>query len=392
MLSSLILGIITQAAVEVKIWDTGKAYTEEGPMGNAMKDKANWAQVPYDEIDLKPRGDLMLEGDSFYLFLFTNKDDSVDLMAKMGKEIYKPNEIYKVHQDERGRRNFGHGTMWIKILKNTPDEIIVKHAGEGQKDGQPVVTTYRILAGKPWLEVRPVVRVNQQGMHGKSRMCAFVKPVSRLSRGEGKEGEDFILDSKREPFTEEVNFPAPEGAIGIINFNRGYRGDYDFMWFMTFPPGTEKHPLTYLGFHADPFWEDPPRPDWPSVGAQYAYLDKGGVFISVLNDKDNWKREDVRREIQGGETYTTEFKAPYAGKWKMVARLENRFVHSIVEMDTGQSFTFKPPTRLNYDPPRWNLDYLLMYLWDRTDKTPKSLWTPMDVYREAIEGHLKGGK
>jgi hypothetical protein len=175
-----------------------------------------------------------------------------------------------------------------------------------------------LLARKPWLEVRPVERVNQQGMHGKSRVCAFVK----------QQGEDFILDSKREPFTGEVNLPAPNGAIGIINFNRGYRletrgvsGDYDFMWFMTFPPGSEKNRLTYLGFHADPFWEDPPRPDRPSVGAQYAYLDKGGVFLGVLPDKDNWKREDVGREIQEGQTCTTQFKAPYAGEWKVVARL-----------------------------------------------------------------------
>jgi hypothetical protein len=86
-------------------------------------------------------------------------------------------------------------------------------------------------------------------------------------------------------------------------------------------PGVEKHPLTYLGFHADPFWEDPPRPDHPGVGAQYAYLGQGGAFIGVLNDKDNWKREDVGREMQVGETYATRFKAPYAGEWKLVARL-----------------------------------------------------------------------
>ena len=299
----------------VRLWDTGKTYTEKYPCPQAYKDRANWVQVPYGTTDYGPRGDLMLEGESFYLFLFTNKDDSVEMMTKLGTDDFKPNELYKVHQDERGLRNFGMGTMKgkVRVLKNTPEEIVVEHAGEGRRHGkpEPIVTTYRILAGKPWLGVKPVERVNQQGMHGKSRMCAFVK----------REGEDFILDSKREPFSGEVNVPAPEGTIGIINFNRGYRGDYDFMWFVTFPPGAEKHPLTYLGFHADPFWEDPPRPDRPSVGAQYAYLGEGGVFIASLNDKDNWKREDVGREIQEGETCTTRFKAPCPGEWKLVARL-----------------------------------------------------------------------
>lgn len=317
--SSLILAMAAQAAAGVKIWYTAKAYTEKGPMGNAMKDKANWVQVPYGRIDYQPSGDLMLEGQTFYLFLFTNKDDSVDLMAKMGPDSFKSNEIYKVN--DTGGRNFGHGTMWTEILKNTPDEVIIKHAGEGQKDKQPVVTIYRILAGKPWLEVRPVERVNQQGMHGKSRICAFVK----------KDGDDFILDSKREPFTGEINVSAPEGTIGIINFNRGYSGDHDFMWFMTFPQGTEKHPLTYLGFHADPFWED-------------------DVFISPTTEKT-----------------------------------PARLLHSRVQMEAGQPFTFRRPVK-------GTLDYLLVYLWDRTDKTTKTLWTPMDVYRETIEGRRKGGR
>ena len=298
---------------EVKLWDTGKHYTHKNPMWDALRDKANWKLVPYGKTDYKPKGDLMIENEFFYLFLFSNKDDAVSLMAKLGEDRVKPNEIYKVHQDERGLRNFGQGTMWVQILKLTPQEVVVKHAGEGRRHGFPqaIVTVYRVLSGRPWLEVRPVELVNQQGMHGKSRICAFVK----------LKGDDFILDAKREPFTTERNIHAPEGTIGIINFSRRFRTDYDFMWFMTFPEEAVKHPLTYLGFHADPFWEDG-RSDRPSVGAQYAYLGNGGVFIGVLNSKDNWKREDVGRRLREGEVYETKFEAPYPGIWKMVARVE----------------------------------------------------------------------
>lgn len=52
------------------------------------------------------------------------------------------------------------------------------------------------------------------------------------------------------------------------------------------------------------------------------------------------------------------------------------------ELEAGQPFTFRAPLK-------GTLDYLLVYLWERTDATPKSVWTPMDVYREAVEGHLK---
>lgn len=357
----------------VCIWDTGKAYTKKRPLAQALDDKEDWTLVPYGTTDYTPRGDLMLESDDFYVFLFTNKGDSISLVAKYQTGGWNDNEIYKVH--DTGLRNFGHGTMAVKILKNSPEEVMVEHAGEGKRHGtpQPIVTTYRILAGKPWLEVKPVERVNQQGMHGKSRVCAFVK----------REGEDFILDAKRETYRGDAGYAAPKGTIGIINFSRVHRSGHDFMWFMTFPPGAEKHKLTYLGVHIDRFWEDATA-DSPSVGAQYAYLGEGGVFIAVLNDKDNWKREDIWRVIEDGETYTSEFKAPYAGKWKMVARLENQYIHSLVEMDAGEAFTFTPPPKKDYEPAEWHLDYLMVYLWDRTDETPEGVWTLMDVYEEAV--------
>ena len=67
-------------------------------------------------------------------------------------------------------------------------------------------------------------------------------------------------------------------------------------------------------------------------------------------------------------------------------------MHSVVEVAAGQAFTFKPAAKLDYGPSKWSLDYLLVYLWHRTEHTPKFLWTPMDVYREAIEGHQKEGR
>jgi len=69
--------------------DTGKLYTQKNPMHEAWKDQTNWTQVPFGKTDYKPRGDLMLEGETFYLFLFSNRDDSVDLMAKIGDTGYQ---------------------------------------------------------------------------------------------------------------------------------------------------------------------------------------------------------------------------------------------------------------------------------------------------------------
>jgi len=57
-------------------------------------------------------------------------------------------------------------------------------------------------------------------------------------------------------------------------------------------------------------------------------------------------------------------------------------LHSRVKMVAGQPFSFRSPLK-------GTLDYLLVYLWERTDATPQGVWTPMDVYCEAVEGHQK---
>jgi hypothetical protein len=57
-----------------------------------------------------------------------------------------------------------------------------------------------------------------------------------------------------------------------------------------------------------------------------------------------------------------------------------RFVQSRVNMSqAGEPFRFRSPAD-------GVLDYILVCLWDRTEQTPTGLWTPMDVYREAVEG------
>lgn len=63
-------------------------------------------------------------------------------------------------------------------------------------------------------------------------------------------------------------------------------------------------------------------------------------------------------------------------------RAPARYLHSRARVEAGKPFTFRSPVR-------GALDYILVYLWNRTEGTPKSLFTPMDVYREAVEAGQK---
>jgi hypothetical protein len=256
--------------------------------------------------------------------------------------------------------------------------VIVESAEKGMRFGPPpipITTFYRITAGKPWLEVKPSDNVNQQGQHDKRRLAGFLfEDVS----------QDVILDAKKHDQFEENVYPE-QGCRGILIFHRAYNPasvDYDFMWFMTYPPGAEQNQLTYAGIHyPDPYWEWDCKPCAPSVGATYVYLEEK-VIIGALNSQDNWKREDIGQPISAGETYTSAFTAPYAGKWRVAAAFSDddwyvtEYLSEVI-VNAGDHFTFTSPRG-------GTLDYLVIYMYDRTGSTPAEVTTPMDIYREAI--------
>jgi hypothetical protein len=354
---------------DVILWDTNAIYDWKDPFYDAVANKDEWTQVPYGVTNYTWVGDPMIENEHYYLFLFSDTHDSVDLHVKIDGGFGAKNEIYKVY--DTGLRDFGHGAIWTNILKNSPGEVIAESAGEGHQTGQPVVTAYHIPR-EHWIEIKPVDRVNQQGMHDKSRLAAFVFQSA---------SDDIILDAdKHGDFIETINPPA--GCIGEINFNRG---SCEFMWFLTFPPGTETSSLTYQTMdHPDCYWEWDcsccvPR----SVGQHFAYLGEK-VVIGVLNFDNNWKREDVNQPISAGETYTSSFTAPYAGKWRVAAVFsgDDHYITDNVRevtVNAGDYFTFTSPRD-------GTLDYLVMYMVDRTKATGGDITTIMDVYRETIGG------
>ncbi|MCK4625272.1 MAG: carboxypeptidase regulatory-like domain-containing protein [Phycisphaerae bacterium] len=360
---------------DVIIWDSNKKYLMKGPLRHVMADRDKWTQVPYGVTDYTFRGDPVIQNKYSQLFLFTNKEDSIDYAARLDTGGLAGNEIYKVN--DIGKRCFGMGTTYTKILENTPDKMVVEHAGLSMRRGKAdnVITNYTMWANKPWLHIRPVEFVNQQGMHGKTRICAFVL----------KDGGEVIFDSKRAGYKKDRNVKAPPGTIGIINFDRNYASKYDFMWFLMLSPGAEKNRRTYLGLHWDPFWGEEVSPDRPSVGAQYVYMEKSKpAAIAPLGYRNCWTRENVEKPIKTGGTYTTKFAAPYPARWRLIGRVGEKYYAADVNITKAdvaarKKFTFTSKAD-------GKLDYVLMYMRDKNDDTPKDVYTPMDAYRQAIGG------
>lgn len=71
----------------------------------------------------------------------------------------------------------------------------------------------------------------------------------------------------------------------------------------------------------------------------------------------------------------------YPGKWRMIGCIDGKYYTqkiTVTKSDVGKSdFTFRCPAA-------GTLEYIVFYLYDRTDQTPKDVQTIMDIYRQAI--------
>jgi len=113
-----------------------------------------------------------------------------------------------------------------------------------------------------------------------------------------------------------------------------------------------------------------------------------------------WHYQKIGVHVRAGEKYKGKFRYAYQrritgspfnpggrwwimypGKWPMIGCIDGKYYTqevTITRNEVGKSdFTFNCPAG-------GTLEYILFYLYDRTKQTPKSVFTPMDIYRQSI--------
>ena len=129
----------------VRIWDANAKYSQKfyAFAETAWPDRAKWTQVPYGVTEVAFKGDAILEGANFWIFLHSSGHDAVFLYAKVDAEgrPSRHNEIYRSYDtdvvlsdgkyrwnEHPGRlRCFGSSSGSAKILKNEPDELMRRY-------------------------------------------------------------------------------------------------------------------------------------------------------------------------------------------------------------------------------------------------------------------------
>jgi len=390
----------------VRTWDANKKYSMKHYDMRAWKDRANWSPVPHGVTDHQFRGDCILEGPNFWVSLHSSRHDSVFLYAKTDDQATpgRHNELYRVLDAPGGRRNYGSGSQLCRILKNTQEELVVyseaiTYVRRGVKT--TVTTTYRILGGRPWVEIRPVKQADEQGMHGESR---FV-----LAPEADDDGSDFADDCLKRPG--DYVCRVPNRAKMLLDLIM----DDDTIWLLTAGkvakgtrlnwPGTRFHAGNAPGgWHAG--WSRVGEGDCDRVWtAPFALFAGQPVYIGVFRI-GYWHYQRVGKDVMKGKPVTLNWRIAYTrqirsspfkpggtwrplhpGKWRLIARVDGRYHTVPITVAAAETASIS----LTFDSPATGtLEHVLFYLYDRTEETQEVLWTPMDVYRETVERESRG--
>jgi len=387
----------------VRVWDTNRKFSMKHYDFRAWNYRDEWTQVPPGVTDHQFRGDCVIEGENFWLSLHSSRHDAVFLYAKMDEEgtPSRHNELYRVFFTPNGLRNYGGGSQFCRILVNSPKEAVVYSESLTYERGgfrTTVTTLYRVLGGKPWLEIRPVWQADEQGMHGETRI--IIAPETN------DDGSDFVDDSLKRPGKYASKVPLKAKMLLDLAM------DVDAIWVLIAHPllGGEKlrtwTGTRYYAGNAPKGWHS----GWSHIGegecdrvwtAPFAFFCGKPVYIGVLRP-GYWHYQRVERNVKEGtqtrvnwqvayqrERRGSPFKPGgewhplYPGKWRLIARINGQY-HTVpitvaAEQTKSTSLTFPSPAT-------GQLEYVIFYLYDRTDETPKDVWTPMDIYRSVTGG------
>jgi hypothetical protein len=380
----------------VRIWDANKTYTMKHYDFRAWEDRANWSQVPHGTTNYAFKGDCVLEGEDFWISLHSSSYDAVFLYAKMDAEgtPSRHNEIYRAWDTPDGWCNYGGGSQLNTILKNESGELLVESEAityTRKAWETTVITRYRIVGGRRWVEIIPVQQASQQGMHGETRI--IVAPEA------GPDGSDWVDDSTKHANAYTTRLPTHGKMLLDLAM------DIDAIWVMTWPDPAKARPNAsdahggwWSGWQLIGEGEEPPV--WTAPFARFGD-EKKPVFIGILVH-GFWKYQKMDQIVRAGEKITGNWRRVYSrtihgsrwqpgkpwvptypGEWRLTGRIGGKYYTEevlVTEDDiTQDSFSFSAPAA-------GNLEYLIFYLYDRTDETPAEISTPMDIYREAILG------
>ncbi len=323
----------------VVVWDTGRPYKQGARSFVAIDDKSKWTRVPIGVDEAHEfNGDCVVENEHVRLYLPASENRSAVVWGKSG--MGTAHRLTLNEYDMQSQRPSG--PKHIKVSMNAGREAMVEYGTGTQRDTRLKVA-YRMASGTRWVEAKPMENAGGLGIGIKSRLVVVPREF----------GEDFICDSSKQKPGARVSIPQGNLVIGLD-------GDGDFVGVITYPSIDQASDIL-IGVD-------------DAVREASARFKGQSIFVGLLDGRDNWHFERIRRIYSASGQYVSDWKQPYPGRWRLTGRVRGRYRTNDV---TGDDFVFACS---------WSgtFEYLFMYLYARSEDAPAGITTPMDIYRETL--------
>ena len=241
------------------------------------------------------------------------------------------------------------------------------------------------------MEVIPVHQASELGFHGETKIIV-------VPDGNGT-GNDYIADA----------YDYANSGVGAIDFNEGpmmldFFMEGDGIWILTWPTPSTAQAYGIWQYDGWPcgwdYVDGEPSGILPNIwSSPFARFGENGdepLYVGFLNGKWEhcfWNYQNINQYLTQGTSYSdwliTFSRSPryhedwiplYPAIYRLIGRIDDNFYTQEIDLTNISN-------PLEYSMPvSGNLDYVLIYMYDRNTNTPDTISTPMDIYREAILG------
>jgi hypothetical protein len=340
-----------------RVYDTVTPY-QASPGPAELEAKRGWKEVPEDKLDHVFQGDAVLVNDKLVLVLGAHLE-SAAVLCRTAAGLAPRLAVLPAPAKAatRGRLES------VRLLENNPGAVVVA-AAYRNADVPGYAVQYRLTAGQPMLEVRPGEGTSRIGISS-AAMRHLVVP--------GFFGDDMVFSAESLP-RDLVGLPVESFFLALTD-----RGSTIVV--VAWQPAGQK------------VWAlaGKPQGERQVLGCDIGAVKDKKLWLAFLEGEGLWHERPVGAD-DAGKAVTLDWRPPLAAKWRadlMGPRGEaqswdvvDSAAEGPVRIEAGRATVQMPPAlspggKMAAGP-------LLVYALDRTQATPLTAFTPVDIMRNTL--------
>ncbi len=324
------------------LFDTGKSSAGLLP-GAKLNPKAGWALVPEDDLTHKFRGDAVVLNDRLAVVF---RSDGT------GAEVYGQTSAgakYRVEISPRGQSGRKPTALSsVQILENGPAAVTLA-AWFATAGGRPFSLKYRLTAGQMIVEVRPGQEIDRLAVLAETRYVVIPDYF----------GYDMIYGAGTPDFLNCLRLRLPAEKMLLLLQDEG-NAEVMCVWPSNRQDATALLPSLEPGLKQ-------------FSGCEIQAVAEKPVWVACLEGAGLWHESSVATPGKKGQP--VDWKPPFPAKWRV----------DVLEVPTEASSSWLADGAVIHEnranPPSRPL---LVYAMDRTQATPLTTFTPIDILRGTL--------